>query len=58
MRIKPCYKGVKSNCGECYQQEQDILTKDLDSFIKVDLGDGIDLCQYLMELLIISLFND
>ena len=40
------HKGGKSNCTECYQQfkEQDNLTKHLDSFIKDDIGDGIDSC--------------
>ena len=42
--MKPCYKGGKSNCSECYKQEQDILNKHLDRFIKGDLGDGKDSC--------------
>ena len=44
MRMKPCYIGGKSHYSEWYQQEQDNLTKHLDSFIKGDLGDGKDLC--------------
>ena len=37
-----CYKGGKSYCRECYQQEEDILAKHLGSFIEGDLGDGKD----------------
>ena len=47
------HKGGKSNCTECYQQckEQDSLTKHLDSFIKEDIGEELDLCH-------VTLVND